>query len=241
MGPCAFGSVRVQRIEPAALTLDPGGAGIAMPILATVTGGSSPQDVLVPTTQFLNNLITFGATFLLIDAENPALQEVVKATVTDSTHFNAILFNNHAINATVRIIYSVYTKYLLITHVPVTGSVSLTNIGFIRGNPTGIPNVFDQYRLLGSPGTIDYEPPNYLPWYSGSSVYNPTSPSLKPVPIYSSSSISSTGNPTNALLLNAGPVTGGAAINTNVEMQILCTTLPEVDASGNDYRTYWDH
>lgn len=229
-----FGDFSVARNDTTPLTDNTTGSGISLPMLAAVTGSTTAQDVNIPTTQYMNQS---RVTYMLLDPEHIALQEVVAATVVDATHFHAKVFNNHALSASVRIIYSSFTKYLSVQHLFATAS--LTNINFIRANPLPA-NVYDQYRTLGSVGTLDYEPDNYSPWASGT-VYFPTTPCPGPVPQYDPGSLSGTGNPTNAIVLAAGPITTSLTKYVNPQVQILFTSAPEPILYGIDYRVYWDH
>jgi hypothetical protein len=229
----AFASLRITRTDYLGFNVPSAGSGAPLPLLAAVTGSGTNQDVNIPTTGFMKTTL---ATLLIING-GASNQEVVVGTITDSTHFNAVCLNNHIVGEPVLMVYSCLTKYLLVDHGGTT-PFSLTNIGFIRyGNL--LANVYDQYRVLGSVGTLDYEVDTYLPWVSG--IAPSATVPLPRVPQYDPASVSSTGNPTNAAVIAPGPITATYGLYPNVQLQLLFTSIPEPDSSFLDYRYYWDH
>jgi hypothetical protein len=225
-----FGSFAIKRVDNISATA---GANIPLPILTAVTGSGFAQNINIPTTSFMS---TTTGTYFIIEA-GTANQEVVVASIVDSTHFIAICLNNHAVGALVQTIFSSFTFYLEPSHTAVVGGHPLSNIGFIRYAPLPA-NVYDQYILRGSTTTFEYALDNYIPWYSGST-FAPTAP-LPSVPQYDSSSLSVTGNPTNAVVLAAGPIAFAAQYYANPQIQLLFTATPEPDTSTLDYRVWWD-
>lgn len=231
LGSAAFVTFPIQRVDRMVLADSTQGSGLSWPLLTAITGSGTAQSINVSDTSFFNTTIV---TYLIFEP-GTANQEVCAVSITDATHVLGKVFNNHALYSPIKMIFSVYTDYIYINHVG--SSYSLTNIGFIRRDALPL-NCYDQYRLLGVVGTVDYEPDNYTPWYSGSAE-NPTSPSLHAVPQYDSGSLSGTGNPTNSVVLAAGPITSTTSYK-NAQVQRLCTVTPEVDIR-NTYAAYWDH
>ncbi len=158
--------------------------------------------------------------------------------MTDPTHIHGIALNNHAAGTCyTQKVFSIFTKYLLAS-VPAPPSPNgIGNYGFIR--MTDLPaNVFDQYVIRGTFGTLDFEWDDTIVWHSGSGVGTPTA--VPPVPRYDSASLSATGNPTNKVLLESGPITGGGAIFTNIQVQLIFTTTPEPFTVALNYGYFWD-
>jgi hypothetical protein len=60
------------------------------------------------------------------------------------------------------------------------------------------------------------------------------------VPQYGPTLVSATGNPTNAIVVNAATITANGQIYPQVQIQILFTQTPEPDTSGILYRYWWD-
>lgn len=227
----ANASVALSRVDAYPNNGDTSLSGLVMPILANVTGSTSAQNVNVPTKNGL------GA-YLLLDG-GLATQEVVTVTgFPDSTHFTAIVRNNHTTTTgTVRVVYSSFSKFIQAQILIPFGwpFTNITNFGFIR--QFALPaNVYDQYQtyaISGGGPACSYVEDALSPWTStATKLYSA-------VPQYSSTSVSSTGNPTNAISISAGPVTSTSEMYPCVQVQTLFTSIPETPVS-DVYQYWWD-
>lgn len=240
-----FSLVRVDTVNG---TPDPSLSGLSIPLLASVTGSGSHQSMNVATTVGITN-----GSFFVIDG-GTATQEVIEAVlITDSTHFLTTARLSHTAGTSfIRPIYTSFSKFLNpefnLSSFPSMGQI--TNWGFIRMTP--LPsNVFDQYYTSVS-GSSEctyntYDQPDYLPWNAeiGVNGFGGHGYSLPVVPQYSKVTVSTTQNPTNSIVINAGPITtittGSFDYGTCVAVQLLFTSTPEPDTSQIKYAYWWDN
>ena len=232
LGPSTFGQFAITRIDNTSVSTL--GSRIPVPLLAAVTGSMTPQSVNVATTA----LMTAGDIWVI--DPGTSVQEVVPvgAGIIDATHVTLECQNSHAAGAVMCKIFSVITKFLFATlnSVPGTG---LANFNLIRMSNLPV-NVYDQYLIWGSLGTEAYTGDTVIPWVNGWADTPAVSTIPLIVPQYGPTLVSATGNPTNAIVVNAATITANGQIYPQVQIQILFTQTPEPDTSGILYRYWWD-
>lgn len=229
-------SSQIKIVRNPARIVDTSLSGIALPILTAITGSTSSQSANISTTAGIppNGSVLF--TYLLLDA-GLSTQEVVQlVAISDSTHFTGIIRNNHTTSGTVRVIYSSFSQFLDPTWDSI-GSGGLTNVGFIRMDPRP-PNVFDQYRISAfSSGACTYVQDQSIPW-----AVDATTSAYATTPQYSTGSLSGTGNPTNAIVIDAGPTSHPGPIHLPcVQVQYLFTSSSEQPTTGISFDYFWDN
>jgi hypothetical protein len=231
LGASTFAQFSLSRVDsPNAVSM---GNGSTVAVVTAITGSGSSQSINVSYTGDMA-----AGSYWLVDPGLATQEVVLFGAPTDITHVGCVCQNSHIVGSLLLRIYSQFTKFLFPGMIAVPPIAGLSHFNFIRYG--ALPsNVYDQYLISGSYGTLTYVEDDVLPWINGSS----STPSVGSIPLivpqYDPAVVSATGNPTNGIVLETANFTTSGSAYPQVRVQFLVTTQPETPFTVQ-YRGWWD-